>query len=74
MRPESADYLRKAKQCLRDAEKIAQISLYGVAAREAYLAAFHAAEALIFERTGENTSRSADHVQSARRRRAGNSP
>jgi uncharacterized protein (UPF0332 family) len=52
MRSETADYLRKARQCLADARTIAAISLHHVAAREAYLAAFHAAEAYIFEHTG----------------------
>ncbi len=52
MKSETADHLRKARQFLADARTIAGISLHHVAAREAYLAAFHAAEAYIFERTG----------------------
>jgi len=46
--PESEDYLQKARQDLDDARKIMQISLGTVAARSAYHAAFHAAEAVIF--------------------------
>ncbi len=52
MKSETADHLRKARQFLTDARTIAGISLHHVAAREAYLGAFHAAEAFIFERTG----------------------
>lgn len=51
MKPESADYLEKARHCLFGAKTIAAAGIPGVAAREAYLAAFHAAEAYIFERT-----------------------
>jgi uncharacterized protein (UPF0332 family) len=52
MKPEAADYLRKARHCLAGAKTIAAAGLPDVAAREAYLAAYHAAEAYIFERTG----------------------
>ncbi|MBV8889636.1 MAG: HEPN domain-containing protein [Alphaproteobacteria bacterium] len=52
MTPESADYLDRAKKCLADAEQIAgATSLHHIAARETYLAAYHAAEAYVFERT-----------------------
>jgi uncharacterized protein (UPF0332 family) len=50
MKPEAADYLRKARESLAEARTIAAASVPRVAAREAYLAAFHAAEAYIFER------------------------
>ncbi len=53
MTPEASDYLRKAREDLGDARKIAAINLARAAARSAYYAAFHAAEALIFERTGK---------------------
>jgi uncharacterized protein (UPF0332 family) len=53
VRPEAADYLDKARHCLTSAKTIASSGLPDVAAREAYLAAFHAAEAYIFERTGK---------------------
>ena len=52
MKPEIADYLAKARKDLREAREIIQIGLADVAARSAYYAAFPAAEALIFERTG----------------------
>ncbi|HWN51900.1 MAG TPA: HEPN domain-containing protein [Xanthobacteraceae bacterium] len=53
MTPEAADYLNKARDDLNDARKIAAIGLAKVAARVAYYAAFHAAEAFIVERTGK---------------------
>src|ERR1700731_2705089 len=53
MKPETADYLAKARTTLADAQKIAALPLPHVAAREAYLAVFHAAEAYIFEQTGK---------------------
>ena len=53
MTPEAKDFLDKARDDLDDARKIAGISLAKVAARSAYYAAFHAAEALIVERTGK---------------------
>lgn len=52
MKPETADRLTKAQECLDGAKRIAALPLPQVAAREAYLAAFHAAEAYIFEQTG----------------------
>jgi uncharacterized protein (UPF0332 family) len=51
--PEAKDYLDKARADLDDARKIVAIHLAKVAARSAYYAAFHAAEALIIERTGK---------------------
>ena len=51
MRPETADSLAKARATLADAQQIATLPLPHVAAREAYYAAFHAAEAYIFEQT-----------------------
>jgi uncharacterized protein (UPF0332 family) len=53
VKPETADYLEKARHCLVSAKTIADAGLPDVAAREACLAAFHAAEAYIFERTGK---------------------
>jgi uncharacterized protein (UPF0332 family) len=50
--PEAADYLAAARDDLDEAAGIAAIGLHRAAARSAYYAAFHAAEALIFERTG----------------------
>jgi uncharacterized protein (UPF0332 family) len=49
MKAETADYLAKARATLADARQIAALPLPHIAAREAYLAVFHAAEAYIFE-------------------------
>jgi uncharacterized protein (UPF0332 family) len=51
VKQETADALQRARQCLRDAARILPV-VPRVAAREAYLAAFQAAQALIWERTG----------------------
>lgn len=53
MKPESADYLAKASECLDAAQLIIAIPLPQVAAKEAYLATYHAAQAFIFESTGK---------------------
>jgi len=53
LKPEAAQYLRRAEATLRKAEAILAIGITDIAAREAYLAAFHAAEAFIFEVTGK---------------------
>ncbi|HMN73761.1 MAG TPA: HEPN domain-containing protein [Rhodoblastus sp.] len=52
MSPEAASYLEKAREDLEDATKVAAIGLPKLAARCAYYAAFHAAEAFIVEKTG----------------------
>jgi len=52
VKAETADYLVKARVTLADAQQIATLPLPHIVAREAYLAAFHAAEAYIFEQTG----------------------
>lgn len=52
MSPEAESYLILAAQSLEEADKILAIGLYPAAARSAYYAAFHAAEALVYERTG----------------------
>ena len=52
MTPEADRFLAKARQTLDHGEAILGIGLGEEAARTAYLAAFHAAQALIFERTG----------------------
>lgn len=57
MKPEAADCLEKAREDLDDARKIAAIGLAKVAARCAYYAAFHAAEALIVARMGKMRKR-----------------
>jgi uncharacterized protein (UPF0332 family) len=53
MTPEAKDYLDKARDHLDEARKIAAIGLAKAAARSAYYAAFHAAQAFIVERTGK---------------------
>lgn len=53
MTPEAKDFLDRPRDDLGDALKIMGIPLAKVAARTAYYAAFHAAEALIVERTGK---------------------
>jgi uncharacterized protein (UPF0332 family) len=52
LKVETADYLAKARECLMAAQKIMAIPLPEVAATEGYLAAYHAAHALVFERSG----------------------
>lgn len=53
MTPEAGQFPRKARQCLANAGKILAVPIADVAAREAYLAGYHAAEAYIFERIGK---------------------
>jgi uncharacterized protein (UPF0332 family) len=51
--PEAERSLEKANECLSIARAELGINLSSEAGRNAYLAAFHAARALIFERTGK---------------------
>jgi uncharacterized protein (UPF0332 family) len=51
--PEARLYLDKARQCLTNAEAILAIGLGNDAGRNAYLSAFQAAQAFIFESTGK---------------------
>jgi uncharacterized protein (UPF0332 family) len=51
VKPEADRYLVKARQSLAHARAILAIDLGEEAGRAAYLGAFHAAQALIFERT-----------------------
>ncbi len=53
MKPETAAYLATAHDHLREARVIVAIPLTRIAARSAYIAAFHAAQALVFERAGK---------------------
>jgi uncharacterized protein (UPF0332 family) len=53
MKPEAAAYLGKARESIDEARKIYGIGLAAVAARSAYYAGFHAAEAFIISRTGK---------------------
>ena len=52
MTPESARLLDASRERLTDAIAILSMGIYYVAAREAYLAAYSAAEALLLDRTG----------------------
>ena len=50
MKPEAAAFLGHAHSMLERAQRMLSISLFEDAGRTAYMAAFHAAQALIFER------------------------
>jgi uncharacterized protein (UPF0332 family) len=52
MTPETAQFIVKAHKLLQEAEAMLSIRLNDAAGRSAYLAGFHAAQALISERTG----------------------
>ncbi len=52
MKPQAAAYLASAEEALADAKKILAIHIPRQAARLAYYVQFHAAQALIFQRTG----------------------
>lgn len=51
--PEAGEYLAKAGKLLYEARAVAAIGLWEAAGRAAYLAAFQAAQAFIFSRTGK---------------------
>jgi uncharacterized protein (UPF0332 family) len=55
VKAEAASYLEKAHTLLAEADAIFGIHLNEAAGRTAYLAGFHAAQALIFERTGKTS-------------------
>ena len=50
VKPETALFMSKARTCLTDAKSMAAVPPADAAGRTAYLAAFHAAQALLFER------------------------
>jgi uncharacterized protein (UPF0332 family) len=52
MKPQTAAYLEKSGQALDKARRVLAIDIPDEAGRHAYYAQFHAAQALIFERTG----------------------
>jgi uncharacterized protein (UPF0332 family) len=52
VKEQTAAYLEKARELLDQAETIFSVHLYEPAGRTAYLAGFHAAQALIFETSG----------------------
>jgi uncharacterized protein (UPF0332 family) len=49
VKPQSAAFLQKARALLSEAETMLKVDLNDAAGRTAYLAGFHAAQALIFE-------------------------
>ena len=53
MTPEIAEHLDKARDCLKRAKIILNAGVGEDAGRDAYLAAFHAAQALILARSGK---------------------
>ena len=53
MTPETGYFLDKARKLLGEADAMLAINLNDAAGRTAYLAAFHAAQAFISERTGK---------------------
>ena len=53
MTPQSTRFLEKAQRLLIESETMLGVALYDAAGRTAYLAGFHAAQALIFERLGK---------------------
>ena len=52
MKPQGAAFLEKAQALLREAETMLKVDLNDAAGRTAYLAGFHAAQALVFETHG----------------------
>jgi uncharacterized protein (UPF0332 family) len=65
--PEATEHLGKARQCLTRARTIHAAGIGEDAGRNAYLAAFHAAQALIAERTGKDAkTHKGVHTQFAR--------
>ena len=67
MTPEATEHLGKARQCLTRARTILAAGIGEDAGRNAYLAAFHAAQALIAERTGKDAkTHKGVHTQFAR--------
>ena len=67
MTSEAREHLDKARQCLTRARTILAAGIGEDAGRNAYLAAFHAAQALIAERTGKDAkTHRGVHAQFAR--------
>ena len=67
MKLETERYLAKARQMLGEARTAAGVDLADAAGRASYLAAFHAAQALIFERSGKaSKTHRGVHIQFAR--------
>jgi uncharacterized protein (UPF0332 family) len=65
--PEAARYLAKARLILEHARLMLTVNLTEDAGRSAYLAGYHATDALIFQRTGKVTkSHKGAHTEFAR--------
>ncbi len=64
MKPQTNAFLEKSRELLDQADAILRIDLYEAAGRTAYLAGFHAAQALIFE-TSERIYKSHSGVRGA---------
>lgn len=73
MKPQTADYLVAADKALSDAKRILAIDIPDQAARLVYYAAFHAAQALIFEH-GDKASKTHKGVKSQFARLAKSDP
>jgi uncharacterized protein (UPF0332 family) len=54
LKPETGYFLAKAAKLLDEADGVLSLRYYDAAGRTAYLAGFHAAQALIFERTSRS--------------------
>jgi uncharacterized protein (UPF0332 family) len=63
VKPETADYIDKARRCLSNGRANLSIRLSNDAGRNAYLTAYHAAQAYIFNKTGK-IAKSHNGVQS----------
>lgn len=72
-RPETAAYLAKARQSLKESAIVAANDLLEAAGRAAYLAAYHAAQAYVFDTTGRS-AKSHSGVRSEFARLARNEP
>jgi len=71
--PEASAYLTKARQCLANAKASLGFGLSNDAGRGAYLAAYHASQAFIFEQTGK-AAKTHQGVQSEFHRLADSTP
>jgi len=68
VKPQSAAFLEKAQALLGEAETMLKVDLNDAAGRTAYLAGFHAAQALIFETHGRTIPAAGNLLQLVARR------
>jgi uncharacterized protein (UPF0332 family) len=67
MKPQTIDFLAKAQKLLNEADVMLKVALNDAAGRTAYLAAFHAAHAFVFEQTQKiSKSHNGLHAEFAR--------